>query len=88
VTREALEAGPAILQRFRQTTNPVTKEFYHKHDPAKATKESIDTILQKNSKDKHRKGWKWLLVDYSYPMFAVLGTWFLCFPFQLLNSEC
>lgn len=73
VTREALEAGPAIFQRFRQTTNPVTKEFYHKHDPAKATKESIDTILQKNSKDKHRKGWKWLLVDYSHP--DVCSTW-------------
>ena len=27
------------------------QEFYHKHDPAKASKESIDTILQKNSKD-------------------------------------
>ena len=65
--------GPAIFQRFRQTTNPVTKEFYHKHDPAKATKESIDTILQKNSKDTHRKGWKWLLVGYCYP--DVCSTW-------------
>ena len=27
------------------------QEFYHKHDPAKASKESIDMILQKNSKD-------------------------------------
>lgn len=32
-------------------TREALEEFYHKHDPAKASKESIDTILQKNSKD-------------------------------------
>lgn len=30
----------------------------------------------------------WLVISSSYPMFAVLGTWSLCFPFQLLNSKC
>eukprot|EP00440_Ansanella_granifera_P057102 gb/GFBE01061900.1/.p1 GENE.gb/GFBE01061900.1/~~gb/GFBE01061900.1/.p1 ORF type:complete len:623 (+),score=195.71 gb/GFBE01061900.1/:1-1869(+) len=27
------------------------EDFYHKHDPSKATKESIDKIMEKNSKD-------------------------------------
>ncbi|OLP99508.1 Thioredoxin reductase [Symbiodinium microadriaticum] len=31
--------------------NGARQEFYLKHDPGKATKESLDTILQKNSKD-------------------------------------
>jgi len=32
-------------------TREALEEFYQKHDPGKATKESLDTILQKNSKD-------------------------------------
>jgi len=32
-------------------TREALEEFYLKHDPGKATKESLDTILQKNSKD-------------------------------------
>jgi len=32
-------------------TREALEEFYQKHDPAKATKESIDKIIEKNSKD-------------------------------------
>ena len=68
-------AKPRLCSPATSVRQPtVTKEFYHKHDPAKATKESIDTILQKNSKDKYRKGWKGLLVGYRHQMFTVI-TW-------------
>jgi len=34
-----------------EVTREALEEFYKKHDPAKATKESIDKIMKKNSKD-------------------------------------
>jgi len=34
-----------------EVTREALEEFYKKHDPAKATKESIDKIMEKNSKD-------------------------------------
>mmetsp|Transcript_54078 Transcript_54078/g.125752 ORF Transcript_54078/g.125752 Transcript_54078/m.125752 type:complete len:623 (+) Transcript_54078:100-1968(+) len=34
-----------------EVTREALEEFYKKHDPAKATPESIDTIIEKNSKD-------------------------------------
>ena len=46
--------------------------------PKRASTQSCRRIARTT----HRKGWKWLLLGYSHPMFAVLGTWFLCFPFH------
>eukprot|EP00418_Pyrodinium_bahamense_P094702 CAMPEP_0179044240 /NCGR_PEP_ID=MMETSP0796-20121207/17575_1 /TAXON_ID=73915 /ORGANISM="Pyrodinium bahamense, Strain pbaha01" /LENGTH=661 /DNA_ID=CAMNT_0020740639 /DNA_START=208 /DNA_END=2194 /DNA_ORIENTATION=+ len=44
-----------LVEEFERDDVEVTREsleeFYNKHDPAKATKESIDKIIEKNSKD-------------------------------------